>query len=95
MSAVGRWLFLACVVAAATGGCSLEPDRQWYKPGASYTVADFERDHAACTRNRQLDEACLKQRGWVPLSGDATPGRAKTIEERELERRGARPSGRY
>ncbi len=49
---------------------SLEPERQWYKPGGNYTVAEFRQDQTACTKNRVLDEECLKQRGWVPLSGD-------------------------
>ena len=86
MAAVARWIFLVCLVAVA-GGCALEPDRQWYKPGGTYTVAEFQRDYAACTKDRKLDEACLRQRGWVSLTGDAPPPRTKTIEERELERR--------
>jgi hypothetical protein len=94
MPAVTRWLFLAFVALAAVG-CSLEPDPQWYKPGSqSYTVAEFQRDHAECTKNRQLDETCLRGRGWVPLSGDVAPGRQKTLEEREQERRG-KSGGRY
>ncbi len=96
MAAVMRWIFLACLVAAA-GGCASEPDRQWYKPSGSYTVAEFQRDYADCRKNRQLDEACLRQRGWVPLTGDVPPPRTKTIEEREMERRGSRTGspGRY
>jgi len=95
-AAVTRRIFLAVLVFAAIG-CSLEPERQWYKPGSqSYTVAEFQRDHAECTKNRQLDEPCLRARGWVPLTGDVAPGRQKTIEEREQERRGkAGGGGRY
>jgi hypothetical protein len=52
---------------------SLEPERQWYKPGGNYTIAEFKQDQAACTKNRVLDEGCLKQRGWIPLTGDREP----------------------
>jgi hypothetical protein len=52
---------------------TLEPERQWYKPGDNYTVAEFKQDRAACTKNKVLDEQCLKQHGWVPLSGDREP----------------------
>jgi len=52
---------------AACGG----PEKQWYKPGVDYTVADFQRDRAACEKkNGEVDEDCLKQRGWTPLSAD-------------------------
>jgi hypothetical protein len=52
------------------GACSTDPERQWYKPSGSYTSAEFDRDSRACTKSRVVDEDCLKQRGWVPLSGD-------------------------
>jgi hypothetical protein len=52
------------------GGCAGEPDKQWYKPGGSYTVAEFEQDRKACTRSGELDEACLKDRGWIAVSPD-------------------------
>jgi len=51
-------------------GCGGTGDKQWYKPGVDYTVADFQRDRAACEKKGELDEECLKQRGWTPLSAD-------------------------
>lgn len=54
-------------------GCSSERDRQWYKPGVNYTVAEFIRDRDECTKGRELDEQCMKQRGWVPLTSDREP----------------------
>jgi hypothetical protein len=69
MAAVTR--SFVCIVAAAgllTACGSVE--KQWYKPGADYSVADFQRDRAACEKNGQLDETCLKQRGWAPLTLD-------------------------
>jgi hypothetical protein len=83
---VAHRAFLAFLLLFFVAACASPPDRQWYKPGGNYTVAEFQRDAAACTKNKNLDEDCLKQRGWVSLSGDAPPPRAKTIEERERER---------
>src|SRR5262245_1568913 len=54
------------LVAAACGS----PERQWYKPGADYTVAEFRRDRASCEKSGKIDEDCLKERGWVPLTPD-------------------------
>jgi len=45
-------------------------EKQWYKPNSNYTVAEFEQDRHACTRNRELDESCLRGRGWISLSAD-------------------------
>jgi hypothetical protein len=50
--------------------CATETEKQWYKPGANYTMAEFHRDEAACTKNKVLDEECMKERGWVALSAD-------------------------
>jgi hypothetical protein len=68
----GRYGLLFLVVAASLlpVGCSSERDRQWYKPGANYTVSEFTRDRDECTKGRELDEQCMKQRGWVPLTTD-------------------------
>jgi hypothetical protein len=72
MSRQALWGVLVVLVAVA--GCTLgNPDKQWYKAGGEYTSADFERDRRACTRDRQLDEDCLRQRGWTSLSADTGP----------------------
>ena len=70
MNAVIRRVLLLVIVLLPLSGCSLTPEKQWYKPDSSYTVADFQRDRAACTKDRVLDEECLKSRGWISLSGD-------------------------
>lgn len=69
---IGRGCLLLFVVVASCvlAGCSTERDRQWYKPNANYTVAEFTRDRDACTKGTVLDEPCMKQRGWIPLSSD-------------------------
>ncbi len=54
-------------------GCTLEAERQWYKPNQDYTAVELRRDYAECTKNRVLDESCMRQRGWVSLSGDREP----------------------
>ena len=73
MNAVTRPVLLLILALSPLVACSsLEPEKQWYKPGQSYTVADFERDRAACTKDRVIDEDCLKARGWASLSGDET-----------------------
>jgi hypothetical protein len=63
------WVILLVV---ATEGCSSEPQRQWMKPGQPYTTAEFKRDVAACSRGGVLDEACLKARGWEPVTAGPT-----------------------
>ena len=64
---------VASIPLFSLAACTLEPDRQWYKPGGNYTIAEFKQDQTACTKNRVLDEQCLRQRGWIPLTGDREP----------------------
>ncbi|HSL50042.1 MAG TPA: hypothetical protein VK878_13320 [Candidatus Deferrimicrobiaceae bacterium] len=63
------------VAALILVGCSSERDRQWYKPATNYTVAEFTRDRDECTKARVLDEQCMKQKGWVPLTADRDPSK--------------------
>jgi len=70
MTAMTRWMLLLATCAISLAACATEPEKQWYKPGVSYTMADFERDQAACTKNKVVDEDCLKERGWVSLTTD-------------------------
>jgi hypothetical protein len=92
MCAVTRLVTFLCAVVIVASACSLAPDKQWLKPGQTYTVAEFRRDEVACTKDRKLDEDCMRQRGWVALSGDAAP-KPKTLEEQERERRGQSGGG--
>jgi hypothetical protein len=70
MAAVTRTLLWVLIAASTVTACGRGPDKQWYKPGVDYTVADFQRDRAACEKDGRLDEACLRARGWAPLSLD-------------------------
>ena len=76
MGAVARRIFLLAVTALSLTACASEPLKQWYKPGGNYTMAEFQRDEAACTQNKVLDEECLKARGWTALSADRDKGPA-------------------
>jgi hypothetical protein len=70
-------VFLATTLAACAG-----PEREWMKVSEKYTVADFRRDHAACSRGARLDEACMRARGWV----DVNPGKVEKPPEPERHR---------
>ncbi len=76
MGAVARRIFLLAVLALSLTACASEPQKQWYKPGGNYTVAEFQRDETACTQNKVLDEECLKGRGWIAISADTDKGPA-------------------
>jgi uncharacterized protein YceK len=64
-------LTLVTVPPLLLAGCASEPERQWMKVGQPYTTAEFRRDVAECTRGGRLDEACLRERGWVPVTPPA------------------------
>ena len=70
-------------------GCGGDPSRQWYKPSAEYTLQEFKRDQAVCTKAGTLDEACLRERGWVPLSADVEV-RPKEPEPERIPRQRSR-----
>ena len=68
-------MHLALVIILIASACGSATDKQWYKPNADYTAAEFERDRVACSpkKNNILDETCLRDKGWLPLSGDTGP----------------------
>jgi hypothetical protein len=74
MTVVARRIFFLLVAVLSLNACSSEPEKQWYKPARNYTVAEFQRDQAECTRAKVLDEECMKQRGWVAISADTDKG---------------------
>ena len=81
MSAVfGRCCLLFVVASLLLVGCSTERDRQWYKPNVNYTVAEFTRDRDQCTKDNKLDEQCMKQHGWVPLTSDRPASETKPAQ---------------
>lgn len=72
MNAIDVAAILAVVMAVGSACSTAEPARQWYKPAGDYTVQDLKRDMAACTREKKLDQECLRARGWVDLSADVS-----------------------
>jgi len=68
-----RSLLVVAIPLAVLTACASSDDRQWMKPGQSYTQADFKRDVATCTRSGKLDEACMKERGWVAVTPPKAP----------------------
>jgi hypothetical protein len=95
MPSVKLTVLLVVGCALVLAACASEPDRQWYKPGR-YTLAEFERDQKECTRQGTLDEACLRERGWLTLSADVQKGSkgAGAVPERE-QSSFPRPASRY
>jgi hypothetical protein len=69
MPGVMRAFLLCCAVLGLLAACG-SSEKQWYKPNAEYTVAEFQRDRTACEKNGQIDEECLRKRGWVSLTPD-------------------------
>ena len=57
-------LGLAVVVA----GCASDDEREWMKIGEKYTTEEFRRDYAECSKGSNLDEECMKSRGWVAVT---------------------------
>jgi hypothetical protein len=70
MARVMRAFLLCSAVLGLLTACGPTTEKQWYKPNAEYTVAEFQRDRAACEKKGELDEECLRQRGWVSLTPD-------------------------
>ena len=64
-----RSILLLAIFGFFLAGCATE-EKQWYKPGVNYTMAEFQRDQAACTKGQAVDEDCLRARGWVTLTPD-------------------------
>lgn len=51
-------------------GCASKEEPLWYKPAKEYTTAEFNRDRDSCMKSRKLDYACMKAKGWEPVSPD-------------------------
>ena len=83
-----RLTVLLPLIVLVLSGCGHATDKQWYKPNVDYTTAEFERDRVACSPKKSniLDEACMKERGWLPLSGDIGPA----VKAPEMPKRGGK-----
>jgi hypothetical protein len=74
---LGRLVAVALLV-IFTSACARErvPDRQWYKPGANYTQADFDRDDYQCARENLV----------TSYSSTRVLGTVHTIPDTEVDR---------
>jgi hypothetical protein len=78
------------MLALALAACSSADDsREWMKVNERYTVQDFRRDHAECSRSGKLDDVCMRNRGWVDVSSRKAPEKGPLSD-----RNPAAPGGR-
>ena len=62
---------IAVSVALLFGACASD-EKEWMKVDTKYTVAEFRRDYAACSKGAKLDEHCMQSKGWVAVSPGAS-----------------------
>jgi hypothetical protein len=68
------WTRILLVAAPfVVAACAASDDREWMKVNERYTVQDFRRDHAECSRSGKLDDNCMRGRGWVDLRARQAP----------------------
>ena len=67
-----KFFLVAGVLTVAACGSAAD-DREWMKVNERYTIQDFRRDHAECTRSGKLDDVCMRNRGWVDVSARKAP----------------------
>ncbi len=67
------------LVVLLLAGCRSNEDIQWMKVGQPYSSADFRTDVAACSKARQLDAACMRDRGWVSVTTPKTPEKSRDL----------------
>lgn len=66
------------------GGCVTD-EREWMKLNERYTVAEFQRDRDACTKDGKIDDACMKARGWVAVNPGGKVETPKDPHARDLQ----------
>ena len=69
------------IVALLLAGCVSSDERQWMKIKTEYTAAEFRRDLAECSENGELNDDCMRGRGWVALTPRAE--KPKEFDPRE------------
>lgn len=71
------WKIGAMAVLLALGLVACASDeRQWMKLDQKYTIEDFRRDSGVCTVKGKLDDACMREKGWItvgPAKGEKPP----------------------
>ena len=75
-----RVAFLIVLASLVLGGCAKD-EREWMKVDRRYTTEEFRRDHRECSRKGDLDDACMRERGWLsvnPSKSEAPPPEPST-----------------
>ena len=62
-----RTIFATLAAVVSLAGCATET-KDWMKLNEKYTTEDFRRDLKTCTKNDQVDDACMQNLGWVSVS---------------------------
>jgi hypothetical protein len=72
-----RNALLVTAFALGLAGCGAQDAREWMKVDRSYTKDEFQRDYRECTKKGDLDEACMRQKGWVAVN----PAKSETSKQ--------------
>ena len=72
-------------------GCGAHDEREWLKVDRRYTKEEFQRDYRECTKKGDLDDSCMRQRGWVPVN----PTKEEAPKSMDPLQRGPGGGGRY
>jgi hypothetical protein len=78
---IGQIVTLVALLVLA--GCASD-EREWMKLNQKYTVEEFRRDHAACSKTGKLDDACMRGRGWVAVNPSGKPETPKDPLARDI-----------
>jgi len=76
-------LGILALLLLSESGCASKEEPLWQKLGKEYTMAEFNRDRDSCMKERKLDYACMKAKGWEPVRPDRPePAPIKDPEKR-------------
>ncbi len=76
-------LGILALLLLSESGCASKEEPVWYKPAKEYTTAEFNRDRDSCMKDKKLDYACMKAKGWEPVRPDrAEPSPPPSPERR-------------
>jgi hypothetical protein len=86
-----RWISLLIGLGAlALTGCAAHDDREWMKVDRDrYSKEELRRDYKECSKKGDVDEPCMRQRGWVPMSP------SKEEAPKSMDPLGQKSRGRY
>ncbi len=69
-----RLPFIFVFATLALAGCTAHDNREWMKVDRSYTKQEFQRDYRECTRDDKIDDACMREKGWVAVNPSKQEG---------------------